>query len=65
MEIYIKFNRLRKYITSRRYDSIELFFAMQAMAVSERYHFCLGVLTLFIGFVISAMLNDDKTSDAE
>ena len=64
MRIVIKGFGFTKYIVAHRYNAIELFFAMQAMAIAERYHVFFGVLVLFLGFVISVVLEGRVANDA-
>lgn len=43
---------------------LNCFFAMQAIAIAERYHVFFGVLVLFLGLVISVVLEGRVANDA-
>ena len=65
MKFSVNVKGFREYITKPRYNYVKLFFAMQAVAISERFHVFFGVLVLFLGFVVSAALEGKAEKDPE
>ena len=65
MRISVNVKGFREYITKPRYNFVKLFFAVQALAISERFHVFFGVLVLFLGFVVSEALEGKAENDAE
>ena len=65
MKFSVNVKGFREYITKPRYNFVKLFFAMQALVISERFHVFFGLLVLFLGFVISFGLEGKAENDPE